>query len=188
MTIPNKISIGRLVMALLMILAAAVDAPTVFLAAFCASLASDAVDGFLARHLHQESRIGAVLDTCGDVTMYIAAAVGGWILWPELIRQEAAFIITALALIGLSAFLSLLKHHKLPSYHTWSAKFATAVIGIAALLMFAGLSSLPFRISIIMLALSTCEEMAITMILPKWQPDVRSLFDALERRRARRAD
>lgn len=180
---PNKISIGRLVMSMLMVLTAVLDAPKVFLAAFCVSLLSDYVDGFVARKLHQESAAGAALDTCGDVTMYVAAIAGGWFLWPDLMQQEAAYIITALSLIAVSAFLSLLKHHKLPSYHTWSAKFATAVIGIAALLMFADVSSLPFRISVIALAISALEEMAITMILPGWQPNVRSLFYALKLRR-----
>ncbi len=182
MTTPNKISMGRLAMSLLMILAAAFKAPNVFLVAFCISLLSDYADGFLARTLHQESSAGATLDTCGDVTMYISAVVGGWFLWPDLIKQEAVYIITALSLIAVSALLSLLKHHRFPSYHTWSAKFATTVIGITALLMFAGISSLPFRISVIALTVSALEEMAITIILPRWQPNVRSIFYALKLR------
>jgi CDP-diacylglycerol--glycerol-3-phosphate 3-phosphatidyltransferase len=170
-----------------MVFAACLDAPNVFLLAFAASLASDFVDGLIARAFHQGSSLGAVLDTCGDVTMYIAAVIGGWFLWPGLMKQEAVYVSTALLLIIASGVLGFLKHRRLPSYHTWSAKLATAAIGIAALIMFSGVSSLPFRIAVLVLAVSAVEEMAITLTLPEWRPNIRSFLHAAKLRKSRKS-
>lgn len=182
-TIPDQISIVRLFMSAVMLLATGFKMPNVFLGAFGVSLITDFLDGYLARRLHQESKLGAILDTCGDVTMYIAAALGGWFLWPDLMRQEAVFVIMALSFVFVSALLSLLKHRKLPSYHTWTTKFASAAIGVSLLIMYLDWSAIPFRLSVVALIISSLEEMAITLILPSWRPDVRSIFAAVQYRR-----
>jgi CDP-diacylglycerol--glycerol-3-phosphate 3-phosphatidyltransferase len=150
---------------------------------FATCLLSDFVDGLLARIRSQNSKLGARLDTWGDVAMYLCAAFGATFLWPDLITREGAFIAVAILLIAVSGTVSLLKHGRLPTYHTWSAKLSTAVIGIAALLMFSGVSAWPFRLSVAALAVSAAEETGITIILPRWRPNVRTVFHAVRLKR-----
>jgi CDP-diacylglycerol--glycerol-3-phosphate 3-phosphatidyltransferase len=179
-TVPNLISGARLASAPLLMLAGGMGRPRLFLALFALLLATDLADGLLARLLKQGSRLGARLDTWGDVALYLCAAAGAWLLWPELIRREGRFIAGAIALVGVSAVVSLLKHRHLPAYHTWTAKFSTAMIGLAALLMFAGGSAWPFRLAVAALAVSAAEETGITLVLPAWRPNIRSLRRALQ--------
>jgi CDP-diacylglycerol--glycerol-3-phosphate 3-phosphatidyltransferase len=73
----------------------------------------------------------------------------------------------------------LLRHGRLPAYHTWTAKASTAAIGISALLMFAHVCSWPFRVAVLLLAISAAEETGISLVLPEWRPNIGSLFQAL---------
>jgi phosphatidylglycerophosphate synthase len=182
-TIPNALSGLRVVIGPLMLIMAVAGEPLSFLCLLGVSLATDFLDGLLARALRERSRLGARLDTWGDVSTFIATGLGGWLLWPDLIRREAPFMGAAAASLGVSGFAGLLKYRRLPSYHTWSAKFSTAFIGIAALLFFGGVSPWPFRVAVIALACSAAEQTAITVVLPKWRPDIRSLRHARKLRR-----
>jgi CDP-diacylglycerol--glycerol-3-phosphate 3-phosphatidyltransferase len=186
MTTPNMISAGRIVASPIMGLAGRLEHPRLFLVLFAACLLSDFVDGLLARMRSQKSKLGARLDTWGDVSMYLCAVFGAAFLWPNLIVREGSFIAVAILLIAVSGTVSLLKHGRLPTYHTWSAKLSTAVIGITALLMFSGVSAWPFRLSVAALAVSAVEETGITIILPRWRPDVRTVFHAVRLKRQER--
>lgn len=180
MITPNMISLARIAASPIMILAGRLGRPDLFLVLFVACLLSDFADGLLARIRNQKSKLGARLDTWGDLTMYLCAASGAVFLWPDIIYREGIFIAVAILLTAVSGTVSLLKHRRLPSYHTWSAKLSTAVIGVTAVLMFSGVSVWPFRLSLAALAVSAVEETGITIILPRWQPNVRSVFHALE--------
>lgn len=188
MTTPNMISAGRIVASPIMVLAGRLERPRLFLVLFATCLLSDFVDGLLARTRSQKSKLGARLDTWGDVAMYLCATFGAAFLWPDLITREGAFIAVAILLIAVSGTVSLLKHGRLPTYHTWSAKLSTAVIGVAALLMFGGVSAWPFRFSVAALAVSAAEETSITIILPQWRPNVRNVFQALRLKRQMQKD
>ena len=184
-TAPNLITLARLLLAPIMALFAWWQAPALFLGCFAAALLSDFTDGLLARARHSESRLGARLDTWGDAATGIAALLGAWLLWPEVIRREAVLIVPGfLALTG-SALLGLIKHGRLPAYHTWGAKLSTALIGVTGFVMLLGLTPWPFRIAVLVAIASAVEEAAITTILPEWRTDVRSLRAALAIRRER---
>ena len=183
MTTPNWISAARIAVSPVLILVGRVGKPRLFMVLFAFCLASDAADGLLARLGRQQSKLGARLDTWGDVTLFLCAALGAGWLWPDRIRREGLFIAAAILLIAVSGAVSLVKHRRLPAYHTWSAKLSTAVIGIAALLMFSGVSAWPFRLSVAALAVSAAEETSITIILPQWRPNVRNVFQALRLKR-----
>lgn len=182
-TIPNGLSALRVGIGPLMLVMAAARQPVSFVCLLGVSLVTDLLDGLLARALRERSRLGSRLDTWGDITTFVAAGLGGWLLWPGVIRCEAPFMGAAAAALGVSGLAGLLKYRRLPSYHTWSAKFSTAVIGIGALLLFCGVSPWPFRLAVIALACSAAEQTAITMVLPKWLPNIRSLRHAFKLKR-----
>jgi len=182
-TIPNALSALRLAIALPMLVLAWHGQATGFLVLFGVALFTDSADGLVARAMREESRLGARIDTWGDLAMFVAAGVGGWRLWPAVIGHEMPVIALALAALAVSGIAGLIKHGRLPSYHAWSAKFSTAAIGIASLLLFVGVSPWPFRLAVAALAFSAAEATAITLALPEWRSDVRSLRHALRLKR-----
>jgi len=178
-TIPNLLSCLRLALAPVLLLLAWDQRPRAFLICLCASLASDLVDGFLARHLHQKSELGAKLDSWGDLVTYTVFAVGACWLWPKAIRTEAPFVVVAVVSYALPSLVALMKFRRFTSYHTWGAKVSSIVMGPALLLLFRWDSPLLFRIATVILALAEVEEIAITAVLSDWRADVPSLAHAL---------
>lgn len=183
-TLPNQISIARIILTPFLIPIGWAHQAVLFLVLLALLLISDFLDGFLARRLHQETRLGAQLDTAGDVLLTVFSITGGWLLWPERVNPEAPFFLSMLGLLGLSGMICLIKYRHFPTYHAWSAKISTAIAGAGVWILFAGITPWLFRIAIGVLAFSAVEEILITLILPVWRPNVPTVFHALRLRRA----
>ena len=178
-TIPNLLSCLRLALAPVLLLLAWEHRPRAFLVCLCVSLASDLIDGFLARRLHQRSELGAKLDSWGDLATYTVLGIGAWWLWPAVIRNQAPFAAVVVASYILPSLLALLKFKRLTSYHTWGAKLSALIMGPALLLLFAWDAPWLFRVATVVPAVAEIEEMAITVVLREWRADVPSVAHAL---------
>ncbi|MGV1098662.1 CDP-alcohol phosphatidyltransferase family protein [Thiovibrio sp. JS02] len=185
-TIPNLLSILRVLIAPLLVLAALAGNRQAFLLLFILSLLSDALDGFLARRLRQVSEWGARLDSLGDLATYLAAPLGVWLLWPELVRREQAFILLGLVGFLIPIILGFLKFGSLTSYHTWAAKTAAILLGLATPLLLLAGPAWPFRTAILLFLLAELEEMAITLGLEHWQANIPSLWHLRRQQRERK--
>ena len=104
MTIPNLITIGRLVLVPLIVWLMISGKPAGAFICFLAAGASDAVDGFLARQFNLRSDLGAYLDPLADkallVSIYIALAMLDEIpVWVAiLVVSRDLFIVAAVVL------------------------------------------------------------------------------------------
>ncbi len=149
-----------------------------FVLLLCA-LVTDVADGYLARRLHQESELGARLDSWGDFALYITTPVCAWLLWPELIVRESPYVIVVLVSFVLPILIGFIKFQRLTSYHTWGAKLSAVLMGCSTLVLFAGGPALPFHFSTVVLVFTQIEEISITVVLPSWRANVPSLVHAL---------
>jgi len=184
-SIPNLISILRLVIIPILLYAAWANKITPFLILFCCLLLMSLVDGFLARRLKQVTELGAELDSWGVFATYLFVPICAWMLWPELVRREASFVIAVLVFYFVPATLGLLKYGHLTSYHAWSAKFSAVLLGGTAFLLFMGGPAWPFRFATPILILSGIEKIFMTAILPQWQANVPSLWHAMAMERTK---
>lgn len=179
LTWPNLLSCFRFIAAPVLGLLAWHGMWEAYLAVLILSFLSDALDGFIARLLKQESALGARLDTAGDVVMYATIPVTAWWLWPDIMRQEAPFIMAVIASSALSAIIGMLKFRVFPTYHTWGVKLAAAVAAITAFVMFVGGPTWPFRLATLICLLASIEQIAITIVLHESRSNVRSLWHVL---------
>jgi len=177
-TLPNCLSIFRMVCAPFLLALAWFGQPRLFLVLLVLALLSDAVDGTIARKYKQVTDLGATLDSWGDFFIYMTVPLCAWWLWPDLIRQEAPFVFTVVASFAVPITLGFLKYRRLTSYHTWAAKFSAVVLSIGTLLMLLFGIAWPFEIATVILALSALEEIAITMSLPDWQSNIPTIWHA----------
>ncbi len=178
-TVPNVISLLRILAAPVLLGSAVLEKPALFMWVFAFSLVTDFFDGFLARMLHQESRLGAQLDTVGDVLTGSCVIIGGILLWPDRMLQEAYLFLALVLMLGGSGMVTLVKYRHLPAYHTWTAKASTGLTGVGAWVLFADVTPWVFRVGVGVLILSAIEEIAITLILPKWRPNVPTFLHAV---------
>ena len=83
MSVANFITLGRLLAAPLAIWLVLDDRMTAAFWLFVAAGLSDAVDGFIAKHFDQRSRLGALLDPLADkvllLSMFVTLGIDGWL-------------------------------------------------------------------------------------------------------------
>ena len=138
------------------------------------------MDGWLARRLKQATELGAKLDSWSDFATWLALPICAWWLRPDVIRQEAVFLIVAIFFyVGAIAF-GFLKYGRLTSYHTWLSKVLAVLVAAAALLFFADGSAWSLRAIVPVVIASQIEEMCITALLPEWRANVPSFWHALK--------
>ncbi len=109
---------------------------------FAVAGASDGLDGFLARHYHWQSRLGAFLDPIGDKLMMLTAYL--WLGWLEALPWWLVAMVLGRDLIivlGALAYHGLIERIELAP--TLISKLNTAVqilLGLLTLLGLAGLA------------------------------------------------
>ena len=83
LSIPNLITLGRILLVPFVVWAIASGAMWIAFVLFLAAGASDAVDGFLAKRFHMTSELGSYLDPLADkaliVSIYLSLGINGFI-------------------------------------------------------------------------------------------------------------
>jgi len=180
--IANFITSIRILAAPFLLYLAWSNQKTWFLILLVFSLATDAVDGFVARKLNQVSEWGAQLDSWGDFGLFVITPLCVWWLWPELARREGIFILLFLAAFFLPLLIGFIKFQRLTSYHTWLAKTSGILLSLGVTILLIWKNGLVFRFSVGLFMLSALEEIAITLVLPAWQSNIPTLRHALKNR------
>jgi cardiolipin synthase len=89
LSIPNLISLARIILVPIVVWAITSGEMLVAFALFLAAGISDAVDGFLAKRFHMTSELGAYLDPLADkaliVSIYVALGIAGALAIPLVI-------------------------------------------------------------------------------------------------------
>ncbi len=186
--IPNTLTIIRLAgIPVLLLLAASSQPVAVFLLGVCLVL-TDWLDGFLARALHQQTPLGAKLDTIADTCLGLSlVACVAWLDFPFLSQFWPA-IVAVLASYVLSAVWCLFKFGIWPSYHNFLAKMGMALGSLTGLLILAraaGWWAPPlgplFLFTAGLITLANLEAVAITARLRHPRSNVASIFSLWRR-------
>jgi CDP-diacylglycerol--glycerol-3-phosphate 3-phosphatidyltransferase len=177
-SIPNLLSIVRLVVVPFELWFAWNGEKIPFLSLLGLALFTDSIDGAIARRLKQDSILGARLDSLGDMATYVSLPVCALWLWPDTLRQEGFFVILGILSYMVPILVGLMRYRRMTSYHTWGAKLSAVLMGGAVLAMFLFDWRWPFRFFTPVAALAGIEEVLITLTLPFWSANVPSLWHA----------
>src|SRR5258708_9531629 len=85
---------------------------------------TDFFDGYIARRLGQESKIGARLDSLADSLLLISAMAWIELLHPEILSQNTVLVVATFGTYLASLSVGLLKFHQLGNLHLYSSKVA----------------------------------------------------------------
>ena len=186
LTLPNAISLSRLLLAPVGLWVAARGHSTAYQWMFALAVASDLADGLLARWLHAQTVLGARLDAAADTATYLVLFFAATWLWPEFVDTHFGMLAAALGLYGANHAWALARFHRLPAYHTWAGKFSAVLMAAGMLLWFiSGIAGL-FTAAVVVSLVSVVEQLAITGLLPAWQADVPTVSHAIRLRSAAR--
>jgi phosphatidylglycerophosphate synthase len=181
---PNLLSGARIALMPAVLLAAMSGSRRWFLILVAASLATDALDGFIARRLNAFSEFGRKLDSVADYLTMITGLAGIALLWPDIVRQELPWVIAGLsAFFGVIVF-GFIRLGRPPCYHTWAAKAGAAACALSMVPLLSGWSPVPFHCAVGLQILAAIEEVIISFLIPKHVGEVASVRHALRLRRA----
>lgn len=178
--LPNLVSFIRILMAPVLFYLAITQQPYWFFGVLLFAEFTDVLDGFLARTLHQTTKMGARLDSWGDFAIYSTIAICAWILWPDILQQEILYFTIIVLSFTLPVLVGFIKFHTFTSYHTWSVKLAVVITIVSYILLFSGLLDWPFRIAALFCLYAAIEEIAITLLIHHKHVDVRTVWQALK--------
>lgn len=182
--IPNLVSGFRIACVPALLVLAWNGATLPFLLLFAVGLASDVLDGILARRLDRVTEFGARLDQWGDFALWLSLPPAVWWLWPDAIRREAMYAAIAVGCMVLPTAIAALKYRAVPSYHTWSVKAGAIAMGLAAPLLLLFDVAEPFRAAALFQIVCAIDEIGITLLSAACRHDVPSVLHVLRERRA----
>jgi phosphatidylglycerophosphate synthase len=154
-----------------------------FVAAYILAVLSDIFDGILARRLGVSTAQLRQADSWADISLYLCIALSTWWVYPQIVRDFQVPLIAAIAAQLLLFATSLIKFGKFPSFHTYTAKIWGVSLLTATVSLFGFGNAAPLWLAIVLCWVNSLEEIVMTLILPKWQCDVLSLFHAVSLRR-----
>ena len=181
--LPNALSLGRLLAGPALVCLALARAQTAFSILLIAALASDVLDGWIARRFHLQSRLGAMLDSAADIATLLSAAAGIAAFHPDIWQEHALAIGSVLGAWIIECSLALIRYGRLSSFHTFASKAAGYALGffVAALFAFEFIPWL-FYTAVALSLISVGEELLLLWLLPEWRADVRGLWWVLRER------
>ena len=147
MTLPNLITIARLLLVPLVVVAISTAQWRIAFVLFVLAGVSDAIDGFLARRLNMRSELGAYLDAITDkallVSIYVALSVTG-----VLPGWVAILVVSRDLMIIAAIVLSWVLNKPVAINPLWISKLNTAAqIAFAALVLGANAFALELGIA-----------------------------------------
>jgi len=176
-SIPNLLSMARLVLVPVLVGLAIAAKAQAFLMVLAVSLLSDVFDGYLARKLNQATDLGAKLDSWGDVLTYGAMILGLYWIWPQIFAEQLWFLVAATLSFVVPVIYAFRKFGEYPSYHTLGAKTAAVLMAPAFYSLILLGWDLFFQAVIVFHIVVAFEEMAITSTLSRPRTNVISILN-----------
>lgn len=182
-SIPTALTVFRLLSAPVLMVLAYMGRERFFLWLAIAALLSDVLDGALARRLGASSETGRLLDSWADLLIALVSFAGATLLWPDTMREEAGYFALVLAALVIPNAWGFLRFRRLLGYHTISAKASGVFLAVGAVLLFIGLTPILFRVAAFVELAVAAEYIAISLILPQWNSEMKSAWHAWRLRR-----
>jgi phosphatidylglycerophosphate synthase len=154
-----------------------------------AALVSDIYDGVLARRWGGETPALRLWDSVADTIFYSGVVVALWLREPEVLRGNWKLFVVLFALEGVRYVFDFWKFGKAASYHSYMAKawgllIAVSVVGVFS---FDGLRWL-IVVALVWGIVVNVEGLAMSLMLPRWKNDVKTLGRAWEMRKSMMAE
>jgi len=182
-TIPNILSIGRLVLIPAMLIPSFLIgdetlARKVFLIMFILIGVTDKLDGTLARYLNQTSSLGAKLDTMADMVFYPFIALWLYRFESTVVGEWWLLVYILLGLFFLKMLLGKVKFGEIPSFHTIGGKtFAASLFFfMISAILYPDIAERLFPVLCAIGYLNQLEEMYIFITRDNVDENIKSVF------------
>lgn len=157
-----------------------------YVACCLAALLSDIADGMVARRAGVDTAGLRRYDSIADTLFYATAAYTVWHVHPEVVRRYWPGATVVAALEVTRYLFDLRKFGREASYHAWSAKLWGLSLAAALVAVMGFGRATPWvPLTIVLGIIADLEGLAISVVLPTWTHDVKSVLHARPRRTVR---
>jgi len=175
--VPNALSATRIACAPLMLLCAIMGFERAFTWLLVPALLTDAADGWIARGLGVETKLGARLDSLGDSLVWYAGLAGLFAFQREVLAAHAVLFGAVVTAWILESVLAWLRYRRLSSFHTWLSKLAGVLLSVYVVTLFLWGHWQPLLVLAAVVSIcASLEEMVLLALLPEWRSDVPGLW------------
>ncbi len=143
--LPNLLSSLRIVLAPAVLAAAYSNSKVGFAVLLTVALATDALDGLLARRWKAESELGARLDHWGDALTAVLGGVGVFFLWPQVVEREWVAAVVAVVGYALAGAGRVMQPEDPPGCRGWIAKLLSWLVPVSLVPLVTGVAAWPFE-------------------------------------------
>jgi CDP-diacylglycerol--glycerol-3-phosphate 3-phosphatidyltransferase len=185
--VPNAISAARIAAVPVLLALGVTGHEIAFTWVLVPALLTDIADGWLARSLDLQSKLGALLDSIADTLLLLVSIYGIWVFHRDVLASNTALCTIVVGLWVLENIVALLRYGRLSSFHTYVSKTAGYLLGIyiGVLFVFGHYPGLLYVAASCSIA-GSLEEFALLALLPEWRANVRGLWWVLDERRKER--
>jgi phosphatidylglycerophosphate synthase len=186
--VPNAISAARIAAVPVLLALGVTGHEIAFTWVLVPALLTDIADGWLARSLDLQSKLGALLDSIADTLLLLVSIYGIWVFHRDVLASNTALCTIVVGLWVLENIVALLRYGRLSSFHTYVSKTAGYLLGIYIGVLFVfghypGLLYVAAGCSIV----GSLEEFALLALLREWRANVRGVWWVLHERRTGRS-
>ena len=143
------------------------------------ALLSDIFDGVLARRWRVDTAAVRLFDSICDMVFYVCVGIALWLFQPQLLRGNVGLLCALLAVEASNFAANLAKYGRPASYHSYLAKAWGLVLASAIAAAFlTGHAGLLLGIALWMGVASNLETIAMSLMLPVWRRDVKTITEA----------
>lgn len=182
-SLPNLLSAARILLMPTALTAALADSKPWFVVLLAVALATDAIDGFIARWLQAESDFGRKLDSAADYLTLLLGLAGIALLWPDIMHRELPWVAAGLTMFFAVIVFGFLRLGRAPCYHTWLAKVAAVSCALSLVPLLGEWTATPFHVAMVLQVIGGLEELAIALLVPWHVGEVPTAWHALRIRR-----
>ena len=149
-----------------------------------AALLSDIYDGVLARRWNVDTPAIRLADSLVDTVFYLGVLAAVWLRTPQVLRRYWPMLAILILLEGIRYAFDLYKFGKAASYHSYLAKTWGLVMAVAVMLVLGwGRGGWMIAASLALGIVCDMEGFTMSLILPVWRNDVKTVGRALAIRR-----
>ncbi len=183
LTIPNLLSLYRLVAIPFIIWSLVEGNRTLFIVLICVNLITDILDGLIARTFNLCTEFGARLDSLADISTFILSISGFLVFEKTFVSEHKIAFLTLFSFYAIPQFISLFKFKRPTSFHLYSNKIVGYLQGIFIFTFFVfGYNEIYFYFMVVCSCLGDFEVLLLVLLLPKIVSNAKSISSILKRK------
>ena len=186
--IANILSSLRVILLPILYIFAFLSMRVEFLISYILIGATDALDGFLARALHQVTQLGKILDTVADILFYFSTLFFIYYFYPDIVLGNIVMLVIFLCFYLGAYILSFIKFGKPLQIHTHLLRLNALFVYLLMIISFFFDTTYVVTFILCTFILGFMEEIAIFIFYDDFDTDTRSIFSLMKKRKKQRSE